>query len=316
MGLAVEKVYAQVVEAMNETDEDAKAKGAGTPTDLSDVSLALKYNFPLIEEEPENELTEHELVSKDSIGSTNTTPLARRDRESAVDDAGTPTRKSSDSRVPGDVPQAKAKDTHLQQSFEYSSVLPSKKHPRRKHTDHSEDPKDPTAEPSVPEAPLKRSRPQPAPGYLQIWRPGNYIPRNPLVSKNIAKKLRELGLPRPSRNSMISTHSDEAPLPLRTGLPHFHLRTRSENTEFANDNLPLQDKPTVKWTFGRLAKGSHPVVRERLFATIGTPSFACDSRTRKVKDSARSLEVPSGRWRIFSKSCVVPSSAQPSGDRS
>lgn len=314
MGLAVEKVYGQVVEAMTETEEAGRAKDLGPPTELSDLAGPPRYNFPLIEEEPENEMTEHELVSKDSIGSTNTTPLARRDRQPTPDDARTPTRKSSDSRVPGDPSHPHAKSSQLQHAFGLSSIGSRHKPSKRKDTDISQDPPDQAAEPPLPQAPAKRATPQPDTGYLQLWRPGNPAPRNPLVSKNIAKKLRELGLQRPLRASMTSARSEEISSPIRATL--HHLRTRSDNADLTGDNLPLQDKPTVKWTFGRLAKGSQLAPRERLFATIGTPSFACDARPRKVKDSSRSLEAPSGRWKAFSKSCVVPSSTQPFGERS
>lgn len=299
----MEKVYNQVIEAVGSLDEPEVGFPADQPRPHLSQSFKGRHPCPRIEEESESDLTEH--ASRDSCASGSRGQLqlittVKEDRQEDEDEvAASAPGPSTKQKQSVSKSQPKPRLSGFAQRKSAEPIGP------QKDSLQSEDTQDATQELPSAETPTKR------PGHSrngsETWtvRPGIISAyRNP-AAQTITKKLREFGLKKPLKSSMVSTNSEEGELPADGGIRRS--QTRPENKDRDSEVAVPDDRNPLRWLFIKPKKANPASVKDRILATLGLPSSARDCRARKPKEATQSFDASRGRWKNFSESCVFTS---------
>ena len=275
-------------------------------------SFKERYLCPRIEEESESEVTEH--ASRDSCVSTGRSPLIGVTTLSGV-------REPEEEEAVASEPSATKRDKQRVSKFNgtplpqprISTAIQRKSAEQgnpQKDSLRSEETQDATQELPLADAPQKRiwhGR-----NVSETWavRPGvSTVSKNP-PAQSITKRLREFGLKKSLKSSMVSVHSQDPEVPVDGGIKRS--QTRPENEDRDPEVTLLHDPNPLRWLFSKHKKANLASVKDQILATLGLPSSAREPRPRQAKEATQSFDVTRGRWKQYSNSCVFTSGGNPS----
>lgn len=310
-------MYGQVIEAVGSMDESVGGE-SDMMISLKDTLPRTKYMCPRIEEESEGEMTEK--GSRDSLGSAGRNQLVRISCLPDANEEDVYSQPSPIGREKRDTVKLPKKMTGRESTG--LSKFGGDRTGQQKDSHQSEETQDATQDlpPTITpqEMPLRRAATYRPTSDTRATRSGMVVPSTVTtptnnthgksqVAQSINKKLREFGVKRPLKLSMVSAHSEEQDTSdggLKRSL------TRSENKDMFQDGgvtqSGVEDRNPLRWLFVKPKKANPVATKERILATLGLPVSARQQKAvkSKMKGSGGSFEISRGRWRHYSESCV------------